>query len=357
MRIMSMNFLRGSSEWALMVALVFGAGAIVQAQEDEPKPDGPVVQIGKADADNAVPNLPPPNEGFDLENPGDVEQSELPKFWIGLVGGPIPADHVLRAHVNIPDDQGLLVVSVVPDSPAAKAGLKVHDILLSANDTELHAMEDLVELVRAEGEKKGQIALEVLHHGDRETVYLTPEVRPADAPHPRLGGGGFGSRFGGEGLGVLGEDGLPKELLQQFEGRMPFEFRNFGPGVIVGGGGRGIASVPNGVTVNIVKDGDKPARITIKRGDETWEVVGDDPKSLNQLPEDLRPFVKQMLQGASPLELNFRRPGQPPMPELGDGRIGERLERMEKRMQELMERFGQEDQPANEPPQNSDQTK
>jgi hypothetical protein len=257
---------------------------------------------------------------------------------------------VLRAFVDIPEGQGLLVASVVPNSPAEKAGLKRHDILLRANDAELHQMKDLVDMVLVEGEKKGQIALEVLRRRGRETVYLTPEDRPEDAPRPQLGGGGQGFGFGGEG-------GIPGELLEEFGGRIPFEFRNFGPGVIIGGG-MNAANIPNGVSVSIQKEGDKPARVTVKRGDETWEVVGDDEESLNQLPEDLRPFVEQMLHGGgrgfgrSPSGFDERR-----MPEFGDGRLQERLDRMEQRMQQLMERFGEQNPPVEAAPQNSDQTK
>src|SRR6185312_4338118 len=96
----------------------------------------------------------------------------------------------------------------------------------------------------------------------------------------------------------LGE--MPEELLEQFRDRMPFEFRNFGPGVIVGGG-QGVANLPDGVSVSIQKENDKPARITVKRGDETWNVAGDDPESLKSLPADLRPFVEQMLHGGGRL--------------------------------------------------------
>ena len=83
------------------------------------------------------------------------------------------------------------------------------------------------------------------------------------------------------------------------------EFRNFGPGVIVGGGGQGVANMPNGVSISIQKQDDKPTHITVKRGDETWNVIGDDPESLKQLPEDLRPFVEQMLHGNGGMHIHM----------------------------------------------------
>ena len=132
--------LRGGVEWALMAALVLGAGAIAQAQNDE-RADGKVVKIGRADGDAAKPDLPPPNDGAGIPVP--TPRVPMPKYWIGLLGGSITPDNPLRAHLDLPENQGLIVANVVPDGPAAKAGLKQHDILLRANDTDLHEMQDL----------------------------------------------------------------------------------------------------------------------------------------------------------------------------------------------------------------------
>src|SRR5262249_13458216 len=138
-RIMSWNYLRGATEWALMVGLVFGAGARAQAQTQE-ESDGNIVQIGRADKSPAKPNLPP-------ARPGDEDEQSRqapPAYWIGLLGGAIPADNPLRAQIDLPEHQGLLVANVVPKSPAAKAGLKQYDILMKANGKDLHEMKDLI---------------------------------------------------------------------------------------------------------------------------------------------------------------------------------------------------------------------
>ncbi len=347
------NRFRGAVEWALMVTLVFGAGAIAQAQNDAGADGGPVIQIGKAE-ENAGPQLPPPNEGLDLhdqtQSPGEPA---APQYWIGLVGGPIGKNHPLRDHLDIPENQGLLVANVVPDSPAAKAGLKRNDVLLRANDIELREMQDLVELVFTEGPKNGQIAVDVLRRGRRETVYIKPEERPAAAAQPQSNfGHAFGEGFG-QGFAIPGGIEIPQDLLREF-GDNPFAFRQFGPGVIVGG--RGAASLPNGVSVNIIKEDNQPARITVQRGEDTWEIAGDDPAALEQLPDDVRPFVERMLNGRSLQGL--RGPGQPVLPELGEGRLRERLEHMERRMQELQERLlGPENPPVGEPEVDGAETK
>ena len=333
---MSVRNFRGAVEWALMVGFVFSAGAIAQAQQEE-QPNDRVIKIGRADqeAANVDGGAVPLNRPTD----GAIVQQEIPKYWIGLRGVVIGDDDPLRAHVDLPAHQGLLVHEIVPDSPAAKAGLKKYDILLRANDAELNEMNNLVELVGTEGEKKGQITLDVIRHGERETVYVTPEERPADQMLSQDDGGQ--NQFGG-GFGV------PQGWERMLEGRgQPFDFRNFGPGIIVGEGG-GFPNIPNGVSVSVFKDEGKPAEVTVKRGDETWTVVGDDPESLKKLPEELRPVVEQMLRGGSPMGMNFNMPNIQMDGLRGrgfdNGRLQDRLEEMERRMNRLFERLGEEPQ-------------
>ena len=164
-------------------------------------------------------------------------------------------------------------------------------------------------------------------------MYLTPEERPANAPVPQVD---FNNGAGGDFT-------MPIEPQAAFGGQMPFAFRNFGNGVIVGGG-EGMANMPNGVSMSVQKQEGQPTHITVKRGEETWEVVGDDPESLKQLPEDLRPFVERMMHGHGGMKIdmpNFDR--RIPGPEIDDGRLRDRLERMEQRLEELHKRLSGED--------------
>jgi hypothetical protein len=259
------------------------------------------------------------------------------------LGGAIPANNPLRAHIDLPEKQGLLVDSVMPDSPAAKAGLKQHDILLKGNNSELYEMKDLIDLVMSEGAKKGQISLEILRHNKRETINLKPESLPANVHLPQGVPGGEGGSFGGPGF-----PGMPEQFMQQFGGQFP-EFRNFGPGVILRGEGQGFASMPNGVSVSIQKQDGQPTHITVTRGKEKWDVTGDDPESLKKLPDDLRPFVERMLHGGGGgggggMGGMFRGPEgsrpQGPGPGFEDGgQLREQLERMEKRLDEMQRRL------------------
>jgi PDZ domain len=338
---MSWSNLRGATEWALVVCLVFGAGAIAQAQDDA-KSDGNVVKIGRPD--EARPNLPTPGDEDDESRPAP------PKYWIGLLGGPIPADNPLRAHVDLPENTGLLVANIVPKSPAAKAGLKQYDILLKGNDKDLREMKDLVDLVMSEGGKKGQITLDVLRHNKHETINLKPEERPADVETEQGEvGGSWGPYQPRPGDPFGRTPGMPRP-----GGPMQFNFRNFGPGVIVGG--EPFAGLPNGVSIRVEKKNDQPPHITIQRGNDKWEITGDDPEALKKLPDDLRPAVERMLHGGGLGGgiggFGLGAPGFPPqVPNMGPGmdsnRLREQLERMEKRLDEMQRRMlGPENQPA-----------
>lgn len=52
------------------------------------------------------------------------------------------------------------------------------------------------------------------------------------------------------------------------------------------------APLPNGVSISISRTNNDPAKISIKRGSESWEITD---RELNKLPADLRPHVEAML--------------------------------------------------------------
>ena len=183
---MCKQYLRDSLGWTLMVALVLGVGVLAQAQQEQTQPEGRLVQIGPRDGSTATVN---PDAATTGSVPEQSAQPTAPKYWIGLLGGPVtPA---LRAHLDIPEDQGVMILNVVPEGPSAVAGLQTYDILLAANDTPLHDIRDLVKLVSSTGENQGQIKLEVLRHGKVETISVTPAERPAQnrSAGPRHGPG------------------------------------------------------------------------------------------------------------------------------------------------------------------------
>ena len=100
-------------------------------------------------------------------------QPAPPEFWIGVSVSPV--EPALRAHLKIPDGQGLIATDVVADGPAAKAELKVNDILLTMAGKPLRDQAGLVDLVQKNGEKT--VAVDIIREGARQTLQVTPQRR------------------------------------------------------------------------------------------------------------------------------------------------------------------------------------
>jgi membrane-associated protease RseP (regulator of RpoE activity) len=304
------------------------------------------------------------------ENADEEAQPQAPQYWIGLQGRPIDSP-VLRTHLQLADDVGVLVENVVPKSPAEKAGLRQHDIIIAANGEPIGDVTALQKVV-AEGGKKA-IELKVIRLAKEMKISVTPEDLPADLQVNVPGG-----------EGVPGELGNLDALLRQFQqGGVPGGVRVFGPGMVLGGQGFDPNQVPNGVSVSITREGEGPAQITVKKGDKTWQLKSDDEKALKQLPDDIRPFVQQMIEGSRPgqagafhfnfgnfqnrlpndlgqfdLEIDGELGGLPDQKALqkraqelrkraddANRRLMERMEEMERRMQELQKQMQENSAP------------
>jgi membrane-associated protease RseP (regulator of RpoE activity) len=266
---------------------------------------------------------------------GDEEKVAAPKYWIGLQGRPID-NRVLRTQLQLAGDVGVAIESVMPESPAEKAGLRQDDILVAVDGEPLSDLAYLQSVVAEKHDKP--IELKVLRLAKEEVIKVTPEEIPAEVlerlaaqqqrqnPMGMLQGGNFDPQA------------LMEQLRQQGgQGGM----RMIGPGMIFGGQADQRAQVPNGVSINVARNGDGPATITIQKGDETWTVEGDDAEAIAKLPEDVRPFVKQILNrdesvfGAMP---NFV-PGD--LRQFDAGGAGDHVDRMNQKMLERMERLEQ----------------
>jgi hypothetical protein len=104
-------------------------------------------------------------------------EEEKPKFYIGVQT--TPADATLRAHLELPEDTGLVVNDVAADSPAQKAGLQKGDILLQIDHHPLPNTETLAGVIQ---EFQGKATeLKILRAGKPRTVQITPAPRPKEA--------------------------------------------------------------------------------------------------------------------------------------------------------------------------------
>lgn len=106
------------------------------------------------------------------------------KYMIGV--GINDASPALRSQLSLDDGTGVVVSYVGDDSPAAKAGIEMFDVIVSAGDRVIHNLPELIEVVNANGEKEQAIALSLIRKGEKKTVEVTPVKRPEgeiqDAP-------------------------------------------------------------------------------------------------------------------------------------------------------------------------------
>jgi len=96
--------------------------------------------------------------------------------FLGVLFGPIP-DIVYDQLPNLPRGYGVAVTYVLPDSPAAEAGLLRSDILLSYDDTKIRDSEHFARLVR--DDKPRKVKLVYVRGGKERTTEATLKLGPA----------------------------------------------------------------------------------------------------------------------------------------------------------------------------------
>jgi membrane-associated protease RseP (regulator of RpoE activity) len=96
--------------------------------------------------------------------------------WLGVYTQEITTD--LRDGLDLRDnDNGVLVNRVVEDSPADRAGLRKGDLIVRFNSRSVESPEALARMV-GDARNGQDIALEILRHGDRQTLSVTLAPRP-----------------------------------------------------------------------------------------------------------------------------------------------------------------------------------
>lgn len=102
-----------------------------------------------------------------------------PVTFLGVSASPPPRE--LAAHLPIPRDTGLVVEGIVPDSPAAKAGLEQNDVLTKLDDQILIHPRQLSVLVanRKEGDS---VKLSFIRKGEVKEASVVLAMRENKGP-------------------------------------------------------------------------------------------------------------------------------------------------------------------------------
>jgi serine protease Do len=90
--------------------------------------------------------------------------------WLGVQIQPVTPE--IAASLNLKEPKGALVASLVPDSPAARGGVRQGDVILAINGTTINDAHDLTRRVASLPAGKSA-AFAVLRDGGRQTLAVT----------------------------------------------------------------------------------------------------------------------------------------------------------------------------------------
>jgi S1-C subfamily serine protease len=105
-----------------------------------------------------------------------MSEGRVRRAYIGIVGGSRPLPPRLAAQLG--RSEGVEVVEVVDGSPAARAGLRPEDLIVSVDGVALSDVGDLQRLMVAERIGRG-LETSVFRDGDTTELTLVPEELPA----------------------------------------------------------------------------------------------------------------------------------------------------------------------------------
>jgi serine protease DegQ len=93
--------------------------------------------------------------------------------WLGVTGGDITSEAAAEFGI----EQGALMIEIVPDSPADRAGIEPNDVVVSFAGERIDSMDDLVVAIRQH--KVGeQVEMVVVRDGERMTLRATLGDKP-----------------------------------------------------------------------------------------------------------------------------------------------------------------------------------
>lgn len=184
--------------WTLLAAIAVAATA-ASAQTPAPEAAAPGAEAPPTPAPRAVAPAPPappaPRAPGAPRSPRTPWPARAPVAWVD--GGYLGVEAVdvtpeLREHYGAPREAGVLVGRVVEDSPAARAGLQVGDLIVELDGRIIHDGWELTSAV-LDGEGDAPVEVEVVRDGKRRPLAVQLERRQRRSfdvgrwVHPRPG--------------------------------------------------------------------------------------------------------------------------------------------------------------------------
>lgn len=316
----------------------------IEAPESAPPipPQLPAEEVATEDApaDEVAPDRPAPP----VEMPG-AAAAVAQRAYLGVAGSQVPG--LLGQHLKLEPGQGVVVRTLQPDGPAAKAGLETNDVITRVGGKAVGSQDQLREAVA--GRKPGEeVDVDYIHRGEPKTARIALGSAPADPEAGAVAGGPVDQLMldgmpqdqakrireaieqnlkafeglGGEGAiepeELLGGE-LQKRLQQMLEGMaLPGELNL--PDMENGGiklkGSSTVRMMDDQGSVELKsQDGGKEVRVFGKDGQLQWEGPYDTPQDKDAVPPEIRERIDRLN-----IDMDFKgnglrfhfRPGQPP---------------------------------------------
>lgn len=125
--------------------------------------------------------------------PGLISDGHYDHAWLGISGTSLIPDLATAMHLDS-NQHGVLVIDVMPNSPAEKAGLKGSDreieiegsqtrvggdVIIAIDGQSLPEMDDLIAYLAGKTEVGQEVSLTILRDGKEETFSVTLAARPS----------------------------------------------------------------------------------------------------------------------------------------------------------------------------------
>jgi len=207
------------------------------------------------------------------------ENGKVTRGYLGIYGQDMTTD--MAELLKLRNSEGVIVAQVEHDSPAEKAGIKNHDVLLKMNGRKIESYESLRNEI-AMLSPKSRIVFQVLRNGSTSEIAVTLAERPMTMAKGNLPKGQQKSQ---ETLGIEVQD-LTKDLAERFGYALgqgvivtrvipgsPAAEAGIQPGDLIQGVNQKSVSSANDFEKAVARTKDNKILLLIKRGEYSQFVV------------------------------------------------------------------------------------
>jgi S1-C subfamily serine protease len=107
-----------------------------------------------------------------------MREGRVRRAWIGVAGGTRPLPPRLRGLVGA--ESGIEVIEIVPGSPAARAGVRPEDLIVSVEGAQVASVPELQRLLLDDRKIGVGIAVAVIRAGDLIEIEIVPDEFPGE---------------------------------------------------------------------------------------------------------------------------------------------------------------------------------